>query len=95
LARLGEDDDVVKAADELYEDLQNAGIQVLYDDRDVRAGEKFADADLIGLPYRMVVSSKTLAAKQVELKKRTSQEVTLLAPQEAVKEIAKSLKANQ
>jgi len=87
LARLGEDDAVVKAADELYEDLQKAGIEVLYDDRDVRAGEKFADADLIGLPYRVVVSAKSLEHNQVELKKRTSQEVTLLASKEVIKHL--------
>jgi prolyl-tRNA synthetase len=84
LARLGEDETVVKAADQLYKDLQTAGIAVLYDDRDVRAGEKFADADLIGLPYRIVVSAKSLENEQVELKKRTSQEVTLLAASEVV-----------
>lgn len=87
LARLGEDDAVVKAADELYEDLQKSGIEVLYDDRDVRAGEKFADADLIGLPYRVVVSAKSLEHNQVELKKRTSQEVTLLASKEVIKQL--------
>ena len=84
LARLGEDETVVKAADDLYKNLQTAGIAVLYDDRDVRAGEKFADADLIGLPYRIVVSAKSLENEQVELKKRTSQEVTLLAASEVV-----------
>lgn len=87
LARLGEDNTVIKAADELYEDLQKAGIEVLYDDRDVRAGEKFADADLIGLPYRVVVSAKSLEHDQVELKKRTSQEVTLLASKEVIKQL--------
>ena len=92
LARLGEDEAVVKAADELYEAMQKAGVEVLYDDRDVRAGEKFADADLIGLPYRVVVSAKSLENHaQVELKKRTSQEVTLLAISEVPSHIIKSL----
>lgn len=52
------DEEVQKRADSLYEDMTRAGIEVLYDDRDSRAGEKFADSDLIGIPYRIVVSSK-------------------------------------
>ena len=57
-------------ADKIYRDLMNGGWDVLYDDRDVSAGEKFADADLIGCPYRLVISRKTLALNQIELKKR-------------------------
>lgn len=55
---------------EIYASLQEAGYEVLYDDREVSAGEKFADADLIGCPYRLVVSKKTLASDSVELKER-------------------------
>ncbi len=58
-------------AEKLYQELQAQGWDVLYDDRDVSAGEKFADADLIGCPYRLVLSRKTLALNQVELKKRS------------------------
>lgn len=71
LARLGEDENVVKAADNFYNELKEDGISVLYDDRDVRAGEKFADADLLGMPFRVVISSKTVEQDKVELKKRT------------------------
>jgi prolyl-tRNA synthetase len=79
LARLGNDADVVKAADELYDRLTAANIGVLYDDReDARPGEKFADADLMGIPYRVVVSAKTVAAKEYELKKRTDQDTRLV-----------------
>ena len=54
------DDEEVRAyADKLYEDLQNAGIEVIYDDRSVRAGVMFADADLLGIPLRIIVSPKT------------------------------------
>src|SRR3989344_5383855 len=53
--------DVTTEADRLYELLKENGIEALYDDRDVRAGEKFADADLIGIPMRIVVSEKTMA----------------------------------
>jgi prolyl-tRNA synthetase len=67
-----------EAADKLYADLVSAGVEVLYDDRDLSAGEKFADADLIGCPYRVLVSSKTVAQASVELKKRAAAESELV-----------------
>lgn len=82
LARLGDDNAVVKEADMVYEALQKADITVLYDDSDKRAGEKFADADLIGLPHRIVVSAKTLEAGKIEYKKRTETESKLLTLEE-------------
>lgn len=72
LVQIGVDEKVKKDADELYNALVEAGVEVLYDDRDVRAGEKFADSDLIGIPYRVVVSEKTLASGQYELVARKS-----------------------
>lgn len=57
------------AVENFYNLLISRGVEVLYDDRDVRAGEKFADSDLIGIPWRVVVSDKTLAAGGVEVKK--------------------------
>jgi prolyl-tRNA synthetase len=72
IARLGNAPDAVKQADELYERLTAEGVQVLYDDRDTRAGEKFADADLLGIPYRVVISDKTAASGSYELKARTA-----------------------
>jgi prolyl-tRNA synthetase len=72
IARLGDAPDAVKQADELYERLTGAGVQVLYDDRDTRAGAKFADADLLGIPYRVVISDKTAASASYELKARTA-----------------------
>jgi len=74
LARLGEDEKVAQQADKLYERLTLEGVQVLYDDRDARAGEKFADADLMGIPYRVVISDKTVAAEVVELKSRQAEQ---------------------
>ncbi|HSX30957.1 MAG TPA: proline--tRNA ligase [Candidatus Saccharimonadales bacterium] len=71
LARLGTEEAVVRVADKLYDDLQTAGVEVLYDDRDARPGEKFADADLIGLPHRVVVSAKTVEQGNFEYKLRT------------------------
>lgn len=78
LARLGDDAGVVAAADALYEELQSIGVSVLYDDSDKRPGEKFADADLIGLPHRIVVSAKTVAAGVFEYKQRTSDTAEML-----------------
>ena len=70
---------VSKAAFGLYEDFQKQGIEVLYDDRqDKSAGEKFVDADLIGLPLRIVVSERTLKLNSVELKFRDKKETKLM-----------------
>lgn len=87
IARLGQDAEVVEAADKLYDDLTTAGVQVLYDDRDMRPGEKFADADLLGVPYRVVVSAKTVVAKQYEIKQRTASESLMLGEAEAYTEL--------
>jgi prolyl-tRNA synthetase len=87
LARLGNDPAVIKQADELYERLNKAGIETLYDDRNVRPGEKFADADLLGIPCRIVVSAKTVEAGKFELKERKLTEVTQLGPDEVVKSL--------
>ncbi len=76
-------------AEKLYQELQKENIQVLYDDRqDKSAGEKFAEADLIGIPYRVVVSEKTLAKNSVELKERSKGTVKLVK----IKQLAKAIK---
>lgn len=62
-------------AEEIYRQLTAAHIETLYDDREARAGEKFADSDLIGIPYRVVVSQRGLASGKVEIKKRQTGEV--------------------
>ena len=67
-----------KTADKIYQELSEAGIEVLYDDRDVSAGIKFADADLIGIPYRIVVSEKTLRQDSVEVKRRGDDKVEIV-----------------
>jgi len=70
-------------AKELYEKLQKESVEVLFDDRtEISAGEKFADADLIGIPYRVVISEKTLKEGKVELKKRSEKEVKLISEEE-------------
>jgi len=78
LLSLGQDE----KADEIYEKLTEAGKEVLYDDRDVNAGEKFADADLIGIPQRVVVSEKSLRNGGVELKKRNEKEGKIVSVEE-------------
>jgi len=65
-------------ADEIYRQLSGAGVEVLYDDRDVSAGIKFADADLIGIPYRVVVSEKTIAKGSVEVKNRKTRDIEMI-----------------
>lgn len=65
-------------AERLYEQLQRAGIEVLLDDRDERAGVKFKDADLVGIPYR-VVTGKAIAEGKVELVTRATKQAQLVA----------------
>jgi len=77
LLRLGEPKSKAwKFADKIYKDLLALGIEVLYDDRAVSAGEKFADADLMGIPYRLVVSEKT--GEKIEIKKRGESKIKLI-----------------
>lgn len=73
---VSDNEEVHKEAAELYRELGEAGVEVLWDDRDVRAGEKFADSDLIGIPLRVVVSEKTLAAGKFECVERASGRTT-------------------
>ncbi len=77
LVRIG-DQDAVKQADELYDELTGRGITVLYDDRNVRPGEKFADSELMGIPYRVTVSERLIADNQYEVTERSSGETILL-----------------
>ena len=75
-----------KSANEIYQKLEKEGIEVLYDDRsDVSAGVKFADADLIGIPYRLVVSAKT--GDKIEFKKRNEQKDELLSLSDLLKKL--------
>ena len=74
LLRLESNPKVKKEAQKLYTDLQKQNIEVLYDDRDKSAGEKFAESDLMGIPLRIVISDKTLIKNSVELKERSKKE---------------------
>jgi prolyl-tRNA synthetase len=77
LISIGKDEE----AENLYKELTEKGIEVLFDDRDKNPGEKFGDCDLIGIPLRVVLSGK-LEDGKVELKKRTENEVTILSYEE-------------
>lgn len=67
-----------KEADKIHQALQRSGVETLYDDRENTAGEKFIDADLIGCPYRLVVSGRTLEKGSVELKERGKAEMEMI-----------------
>jgi prolyl-tRNA synthetase len=73
----------VSRVEEIYKKLTEAALEVLWDDRDdVSAGQKFADADLLGIPHRLVVSPKL--GDKIELKKRTEHEVRLVELEELI-----------
>ncbi len=73
-----------ECADQLYHDLQNAGVDVLYDDREASAGIKFADTDLQGLPLRITIGDRSLANGNIEIKRRRANEATLVPVADAV-----------
>ena len=75
--------EVKETADKLYEELKRAGVEVIYDDRNVSAGVMFSDADLIGVPVRMIVSPRTLERGAVELSARDKSFQLDLKPEEA------------
>jgi prolyl-tRNA synthetase len=79
-----DNEDVTNEAKELYRELTSAGVEVLWDDTERRAGEKFADSDLLGLPLRVVVSEKTLAAGKFECVERASGHVSHKSLQELI-----------
>jgi prolyl-tRNA synthetase len=74
-----------KKALDFYKKLVDLGVEVLFDDREESAGVKFADADLIGCPYRVVISDKSLEAGGIELKKRSEKEMKIVSEDEMLK----------
>jgi prolyl-tRNA synthetase len=84
--------EVVSAAQSLYKQLQDAGVEVLLDDRDARPGVKFKDADLIGVPLRVVVGEKNLKDGNLEIKRRTDEKATLVPAGEAFAQTTAILK---
>ncbi len=76
-----------REAFQMQEKLEEKGIEVLFDDRDLRAGEKFADADLLGIPLRVVVSESTLKEGKIEVKRRAEERTSLISFEELVKNV--------
>ena len=79
-----------KATEQLYMELQNLGLEVLFDDRDVRAGVKFADSELIGIPHRLVISERSLAANELEYQHRRDSKSRILKRDAALKLLRES-----
>lgn len=90
---LSKDVNVVEAGDRIYAMLAAAGVEVIYDDRDERAGVKFADADLIGVPLRVTVSAKTLARNGVELKRRSGTDATAVPESDLVSHVRREIQS--
>jgi prolyl-tRNA synthetase len=87
LISFGKDnDEVAKFAEKVYKETQNKGISVLFDDRLARAGEKFADSDLIGIPTRAVISEKTFKEGKIEICDRKTGEIKLVSEKDFLKE---------
>jgi prolyl-tRNA synthetase len=78
----GGDEKVAEYAKALYAELNMRSVETLWDDRDFRAGEKFAESDLIGIPLRIVVSKKTLEEGKLEVKNRLTGEVSMVTREE-------------
>ena len=76
-------EEVAAAADSIYEELLDAGVEVLYDDRTDSAGVKFNDADLLGFPVRVVVSPRNLKEGKAEIKLRVESEANMVALEDA------------
>ena len=86
LLALGEDEAVHTEAEKVYQSLSQQNIEVLFDDRlGLSAGEKFADADLLGMPVRVVVSARSMKENGVEVKKRTEERGTVMSVDELIK----------
>lgn len=91
LLALGDDEAVFAEANKVYESLLKAGVEVLFDDRaDLSAGEKFSDADLLGMPWRAVISVRSMKEGGIELKKRTEEKGKIISLEELLKLLAPS-----
>jgi prolyl-tRNA synthetase len=85
------DDDTLAAGEKLYTELKEAGVDVLLDDRDARAGVKFADAELVGIPFRLTVGPKGLASGEIELTERRSGDTQNVALGTAANTVAQAI----
>ncbi len=87
------DEELMSLSENLYRSLTQEGLEVLWDDRDERPGVKFKDADLIGLPFKLVVGKKFKESGQVEIKPRAKGEAQLLAPEKALSFLKQEIKS--
>ncbi|MEX0910450.1 MAG: aminoacyl--tRNA ligase-related protein [Candidatus Paceibacterota bacterium] len=85
IVALGSKEEVLQQATKLYQNLNKHNIEVLFDDRNMSAGEKLADADLLGMPLRVVISDKTITAGILEVKTRQTGKVQTLTEEELIK----------
>lgn len=85
LIALGTDKKTKTEAEKLYKSLQEKGIEVLWDDREKTAGEKFAESDLLGIPVRMVISDRTLESNSVEIKERNKEVAEIVKLKDVIK----------
>lgn len=91
LISLGNDEKVLKASEKLYEAIKKSGVEILYDDRDESAGKKLKDADLIGIPLRIVMSNRTLEKNSVEWKMRSGFEAETIEVKNLMKKLEEYL----
>lgn len=82
----GGNEEIKIKTNEIYKKLKQEGIEVLYDDREIGAGEKLTDADLIGIPYRAIISDRSLANGGIEIKKRIEEKERIISVEELIKE---------
>lgn len=87
LITLGTKDETKKVAEELYEELNKKGVEVLFDDRETSAGEKLAESDLYGIPKRLIVSDRSVAEGMVELKGRTEEKPNMIEKDKIVSKL--------
>jgi len=90
-----EDANVSEVAEKMYSELQSAGLEVLFDDREESPGVKFNDADLLGIPLRVTVSPRTLEKNSVEVKWRREKEAALVNVAEAVARVRELIQSGK
>jgi prolyl-tRNA synthetase len=95
LVAIAKNDMVIQATEQLYNQLQQAGIDVLFDDRNLSPGVMFADADLIGVPLRITVSPRSMENGGIEVKRRPEEERSILPLEKAVEQIADLLHSSR
>ena len=89
------DPEVMGVSERLYEELEGEGVEVLFDDRDERAGVKFKDADLIGIPLRLTVGERNLKEGKVEIRKRRTKETILVGIEETVQRVKELIRSEE